>query len=119
MKALTREQGAARKEQAVRFVRDVQGDPDRADEIAEESLKNYAERRDFQITNPGKEGRTRIARTKADLEQEIADLREENEELQDQFDAIADIAGGEPEEDEEEDDYDYEDEENEEDEDRD
>src|SRR5262245_37345754 len=39
-KALTREQLQARKDQAVRFTRDVVGDADRADEIASESLED-------------------------------------------------------------------------------
>ena len=43
LKSLTREQLQSRKEQAVRFTRDVPGDPDRAEEIADESLEDYAE----------------------------------------------------------------------------
>ena len=93
MKYLTRDQLQSRKEQAVRFVRDVLGDPDRADEIADESLENYAQRRKIQITNPSKRRNAIMATTKskADLQAEIADLKEENEELQDQLDTIADI----------------------------
>jgi hypothetical protein len=41
-----------RKERAVRFVRDVLGDPDWAEEIAEESLEDYADRRKIRIANP-------------------------------------------------------------------
>ena len=52
MKPLTREQVQARKDKAVRFVRDVLDDPERADEIEDESLEDYAERRKFQIVNP-------------------------------------------------------------------
>ena len=52
MKSLTREQVEGRKEKAVRFVRDVLDDPDRADEIEDESVEDYAERRKFQIINP-------------------------------------------------------------------
>jgi hypothetical protein len=93
MKYLTRDQLQSRKEQAVRFVRDVLGDPDRADEIADESLEDYAQRRKIQITNPSKRRNAIMATTKskADLQAEIADLKEENEELQDQLDTIADI----------------------------
>ena len=93
MKALTREQLQSRKEQAVRFTRDVLGEPDRAEEIEDESLDDYAERRKIQITNPSIR-RTAImaqGKTKAELESEIADLQEENQELQDQLDAVADI----------------------------
>jgi len=52
VKQLTREQVEARKEKAVRFVRDVLDDPDRAHEIEDEDVEDYAERRKFQIINP-------------------------------------------------------------------
>ncbi len=45
VKALTRDQLQSREEQAVRFVRDVLGDADWAEEIADESLEDYAARR--------------------------------------------------------------------------
>ena len=93
MKHLTRDQLESRKEKADRFTRDVLGDPDRADEIADESLEDYAERRKIQITNPSKRKNAIMATTKskAELEAENADLRDENQDLQDQLDAIADI----------------------------
>ena len=99
-KALTHEQLQSRKEQAVRFTRDVLGDPGRAEEIAEESLEDYAARRKITITNPSNR-RNAMSRgkAKAELEAEIADLQEENQELQDQLDAIADIVGDEQDED--------------------
>ena len=102
MKQLTRDQLQSRKEKAVRFVRDVLGDPDRAEEIAEESLEDYAQRRKIQITNPFRRRNAVMAtgKSKAELEAEIEDLKDENEELQDQLDAIADIAAPEDEEDE-------------------
>ena len=95
MKALTRDQVQSRKDQAVRFTRDVLDDPDRADEIEDESLEDYAERRKFTITNPNKRS-THMAdgKTKAELEAQIDDLEAENQDLQDQLDAIADIVGG-------------------------
>jgi hypothetical protein len=104
VKALTRDQLESRKEKAVRFTRDVLGDPDRADEIADESLEDYAQRRKVQITNPSKRKNAIMATTKskAELEAENADLRDENEELQSQLDSIADIVA--PEDDEEDDD---------------
>ena len=49
MKVLTSDQLESRMERAVRFTRDILGDPDRADEIADESLEDYAERRKLQI----------------------------------------------------------------------
>jgi hypothetical protein len=75
-KALTRDQLQARKDKAVRFTRDVLGDPDRAEEIEGEILEDYAERHRIHITNPSKRRARIMARgkTKADLEQEILDL---------------------------------------------
>jgi hypothetical protein len=105
-KSLTRKQLQSRKEQAVRFTRDVLGDPDRAEEIEEESLEDYAERRKFTLINPSIRRKAIMAtvKTKAELEAEIADLQEENHALQDQLDAVADIVN--PEDEEEEDDND-------------
>jgi hypothetical protein len=93
VKALTRAQLESRKEKAVRFTRDVLGDPDRAEEIADENLEDYAARRKIQLTNPSKRRNAIMARTKskAELEAEIDDLKDENAELQDQLDTIADI----------------------------
>ena len=47
MKTLTRKQLESRKAKAVRFTRDVLGDPERAAEIEDESLESYAERRHY------------------------------------------------------------------------
>jgi hypothetical protein len=93
MKQLTRAQLEGRKEKAVRFTRDVLGDPERADEIEAESLEDYAERRKVKLINSFQENAImpRTTKTKADLEAEISDLQEENQVLQDQLDAIADI----------------------------
>jgi hypothetical protein len=100
----------------VRFVRDVLADPDGADEIGDESLEDYAQRRKILLTNPSKRRNAIMATTKskAELQAEIADLKEENEELQEQLDTIADIVapadedddngtGGEEEEDDDQD----------------
>jgi hypothetical protein len=46
---LTRDQLQARKDKAVRFTRDVLDDPDRAEEIEEESLEDYASRRHMKV----------------------------------------------------------------------
>jgi len=99
MKALTRGQLASRKEKAVRFVRDVLGDADRADEIEDESLEDYAERRKMKIVGNPRRGTTMP--TKEELMQRIKELEEENDELQDQLDQVADIVA--PPEDEDED----------------
>ena len=115
MKQLTRDQLQSRKEKAIRFVRDVLGDPDRAEEIADESLEDYAERRKIQITNPSRRRNAIMAtnKSKAELEAEIDDLKDENAELQDQLDTIADIVApadegeyGDADDEEEEDDQD-------------
>jgi protein AATF/BFR2 len=107
MKALTRDQIQSRKDKAVRFTRDVLGDPDRAEEIEDEDLEDYAERRKFTITNPHlRSNHMADGKTKAELEQEIADLEDENQELQDQLDSIADIVGGGDQDEDEEDDED-------------
>jgi hypothetical protein len=96
-KALTSDQLHPRKDRAVRFVRDVLGDPDRAGQIADESLEDYAERRDIALLNPGR--RNKSMATKRELEEQVSELEEENQQLQDQLDAIADIVGGDEEED--------------------
>ena len=90
---LTRAQLESRKAQAVRFTRDVLGDPARADEIEAESLEDYAERRKVKLINSNRKRHAIMARpkTKAELEAEIADLQDENQDLQDQLDAVADI----------------------------
>lgn len=105
MKALTREQLERRKEKAVRFTRDVLDDPDRADEIADESLEDYAERKKIAVSNPRrKRNMARRVKTREELQEEIADLKAENQELQDQLDSIADIvAPADEDEDEDED----------------
>jgi hypothetical protein len=68
VKALTRDQLQSRKEKAVRFTRDVVGDPDRADEIEGESLENYAERRKIKLNNP------RSRKIMATLKEQLEDL---------------------------------------------
>ncbi len=107
MKRLTREQIQARKEQAVRFIRDVQGDPERAEEVERESLADYAARRKFEIANPLRRAtmpRKTIEDYRADiadLKEQIGDLEEENEGLQEQLDDISEILAPEEEEGEE------------------
>jgi predicted RNase H-like nuclease (RuvC/YqgF family) len=108
-KSLTREQLQGRKDKAVRFVRDVIGDPERAEEIRSESLEDYAARRRIQIENLTRRWtmpRKTIDDYKEelrDLQAEITDLEEENEGLQDQLDQIADVISPSVEEEEEDD----------------
>jgi hypothetical protein len=107
VKPLTRTQLQGRKAKAVRFTRDVLGDPDPADEIEAESLEDYAERRKVTLINPSHRRKLIMpstTKTKADLEAEISDLQDENQELQNQLDVIADIvAPADDDEDEDED----------------
>jgi len=98
VKQLTREQVEGRKEKAARFVRDVLDDPDRADEIEDESIDDYAKRRKFQIINPGR--RKNVMANKQELEERINELEEENEQLQSRLDEILDIVAPSEEEDE-------------------
>ena len=102
-KTITRDQLQSRKEKAVRFVRDVLGDPDRAEEIADEDLEHYAGRRKITLVNPSIR-RKGIMATKRELEEQIRDLEDENQALQDQLDAIADIVTNEDASDDEDDD---------------
>ena len=101
VKRLSRDQIETRKEKAVRFVRDVLDDPERAAEIEDESIEDYAERRKFEIVNPRR--RTNTVESKADLEQKIEELESENEKLQSRLDEILDIVAPPEDEAEEED----------------
>jgi predicted RNase H-like nuclease (RuvC/YqgF family) len=110
VKRLTAKQVEGRKEKAARFTETVLDDSERAQEIRDESVEDYAERRKFEITNPT---RRAIMPKKTiedyrdenrDLKEQISGLETDNEELQGQLDQIADIAS--PEEEEEEEDED-------------
>jgi len=115
VKRLTRRQIQARREKAARFTETVLDDPERAQEIRDESLESYAERRKFKIENASR--RATMAQTasptKAELTgtlDELTELLEEaldpeltREELVDKVKEAADLASGEAEEPEEED----------------
>ena len=95
-KTLTREQLQSRKDKAVRFTRDVVGEPERAEEIEGESLDDYAERRKIQFSNPG--WRLTVAKKTLedyreevkDLKQQIRDLEDDNQALNDKLENVAD-----------------------------
>ena len=92
MKTLTRKQRQSRKAKAVRFTRDVLGDPDRANEIENESLEEYAQDRHIKLLNPKLKGRTIMpTQTRRELLDRIAQLEEQNDELQGKLDDIADL----------------------------
>ena len=83
---------------AVRFLRDVADDPDRADEFEAMSPEEYAEHRGIEIvSNPSQitiriRRRTAVAKpTRADLEDRVEELEEENQALNDKLDSILDI----------------------------
>jgi hypothetical protein len=64
---LTWEQIAERKAKGVRFLRNVVQDDDRADDLEDESLEDYAERKRFAVANPlaqGKENEDTMPLTK-------------------------------------------------------
>jgi hypothetical protein len=113
VKTLTSEQLEGRKEKAVRFVRDVLGDPDRADEIANESPESYAERRKIQIVENPRGDRMQRVRLinpphlsnprrqitqpnpnlgRSELLARIRELQKENDLLQDKMDKVASLA---------------------------
>jgi hypothetical protein len=112
-KIRTRDQVAAMKDKAVRFLRDVVGDPDRAQEFEEMDAEDYAEHKHIQIENPS--SRTTIHKTGVDnmplkrttrskLQKRIDELESENEALTDKLDSILDIASDDEDDDAEEDD---------------
>jgi septal ring factor EnvC (AmiA/AmiB activator) len=113
VKRFTREQIEGRKEKAARFTESVLDDPDRADEIRDESLEDYAERRKFEITNPHRRRTMPLKSIRdyraeiKDLKEQLTELQEENESLQGQLDQVAEIIS--PAEEEEEEDEDEED----------
>ena len=93
-KALTYEQVAERKRRAEEFLRTVKEDDERADEVADKPVEDYAERRHFEIIdNSPRRRNQKMAdnRTRQDLLDQIGDLQDENDSLQSQLDAISDI----------------------------
>ena len=79
-KALTRDQVQAKKDQAERLVRNVLNDPDRADELSEEDLESYAERKKVTLLNPNERRVTyrmpRNVSTEKALQEEIDDQQD-------------------------------------------
>lgn len=96
MKTLTRKQLESRKAQAVRFAREVRDDDELADQIEDESLEEYAQKRRIKLSNP-KGVRKMPVPTRRELLDRIAELEEQNEELQEKVDSIAEIVGEEEE----------------------
>lgn len=108
MKTRSLDQVESSQRKAARFVRDVLGDEERAQEIEDESPESYAARkRILIIKNPAQRRIRAMAQpTKAELEDRIEELESENEELRDKLSAISDVL--QDDEDEEADDEDEE-----------
>jgi hypothetical protein len=93
---MTRDEVERMQAKAVRFLRDVTDDPDKADEFEDMSTDEYAEHKAVNIVEgnpalvPLHLGR-RPDVTKQDMEDRIAELEEENEDLQSRLDSISDI----------------------------
>ena len=92
-KQLTYDQVAERKRKAEEFLRDVKEDDERADEVADEPVEDYAARRHFSIIGNSPKGRNQkmAEPSQQDLQDQISDLEAENDSLQSQLDAISDI----------------------------
>ena len=94
-KYLTREQTQTAQARAVRFAKNVLEDSNLADDLESLTPEEYADRKGMVITNPLKRRIPSVAngngRTKQDLLDEIDELQQENADLQDQLDAVADI----------------------------
>jgi len=92
-KQLTYDQVAERKRKAEEFLRDVKEDDERADEVADEPVEDYAARRQFSIIGNSPKGRNQnmAEPSRQDLQDQISDLEAENDSLQSQLDAISDI----------------------------
>ena len=105
-KVMTPQQAGTSKARAERFVRTVLGNDEHADAIADESLEDWADRKKVRIVeNPRCVSPQIIEKggnmpTKEALQQRVKELEEENDDLQDQLDQIADIAAP-PDEDDE------------------
>lgn len=109
-KTRTLDQIVAMKAKAARFVRDVVGDPERADEFEAMSPQEYAAGKRIEIKNPASGNssrairRIRMARpTYADLKDRIDELEEENQVLNDKLDSVLDIVSDEDEDDDQDD----------------
>ena len=78
----TTDEAQKTKERAVRFVRSVLRDDERADELEAEPLASYARRKRIEIINPRTEGRGIMA-TKPQLEEALDSVYEKLQEAYD------------------------------------
>jgi hypothetical protein len=104
-KVMTPQQAETSKARAEQFVRTVLQDDDHADSIADESLEDWADRKKVHIAENPRRVSPDISEKGANMPttekllDRIKELEEENDDLQDQLDQIADIAAP-PDEDE-------------------
>ncbi|HMZ16679.1 MAG TPA: hypothetical protein PLD20_01845 [Blastocatellia bacterium] len=112
-KVITQATAESRFQAAIRAAETLRDDQDLADEIEDEGVEGWAERKGYTIENPRKKGGKRAMPSRTSnsaLRQELEELREENEELRA---TLADIKrlSNVDEEDDDEDEFDDEDEE--------
>lgn len=97
-KVMTRQQAQTSKDRGERFVRTVLDDDERADDLADESLEDWADRKGVRIANPRRvsphilERSVTVAKgqSKADLQDRIKELEDENADLNQQLDDVTD-----------------------------
>ena len=114
MKSKTLDQMERMKDKAAQFVRDVLGDDDRAQEIEDESVESYSDRKRIEIVdNPQRKNAPMATQTKAELVEvldqageKVADLLNPiltREQLVEGLQELDEMINGEEEEEEEED----------------
>lgn len=97
-KALTYDQIAGRQAQAVNFLRNVTGDDERADEIESMSVEEYGAERGFALANPTPNtlpvtSVIPVRREKTMAKKTIAELEQENEQLQSELEEAENLIG--------------------------
>lgn len=103
---MTTQEAQVSKDRAVRFATNVLDDPDLADQIADESIEDWTDRKGITIENPERERRTMP--TNKELTMRIQELEDELSDYQDREAQLLEIYGVEDESDEEETDEDEE-----------
>jgi hypothetical protein len=89
-KKMTEREAEISKARAARFAANVLKDDELADQIADASLNEWADRKGISIENPRKE---KIMATKSQLEERIEQLEEELSEYQDREEQLLEILG--------------------------
>lgn len=94
-KRMSRHEAEVAKGRAERFLDNVLNDDDRADEISEMDIDEWAEKRGVTITNPSKRrkpmatAKTLQKLSKDELVDRVLELEEGNEELQEEVDTLS------------------------------